>query len=167
MRYAVLFLLPYLAIFLQSTLFSFYSIKGTLPDLVLIWVVFFALIHGTRRGTGYGFLCGLLEDLYTGHFIGMNALSKGVTAYIIGHFQQKVFRENLLVGVIAVLVSTLFNSLFLFILNLISLKHFHVDITILLSVIYQSIYNMMLAAPLYVWYYNSSYSGVLRQTRES
>ena len=105
MRILVLILLPWLAIFLQSTIFSFYTIKGTTPDLVLVFVTFFALFNTAKKGSGYAFFCGLLEDLYMGRFIGLNALSKGLTAYIVGKVQGNVFKENIFVGVLGVLVA--------------------------------------------------------------
>ncbi|ABI68938.1 rod shape-determining protein MreD [Syntrophomonas wolfei] len=166
MRYLLLFLLPFTAILLQSTIFSFYGIKGTLPDLVLVFVVFFALINGARGGTIYGFLCGLLEDLYLGRFIGVNALSKAFTAYLVGHFQDRVFKENILVALIAVFFSTFINSLLVFFLALFTHDTFNVDMNIVVTVIYQSIYNTVLGVPLYLWYYKSSYQGILRSTGE-
>ena len=57
---------------------------------------------GRGLGTIYGLLCGSLEDLYLGRFIGVNALSKAFTAYLVGHFQDRVFKENILVALIAV-----------------------------------------------------------------
>lgn len=166
MRFLILFLLPYLALFLQSTLFNAYSIKGTIPDLVLIFVVFFALLNGAGKGTVYGFLCGLLEDLYVGRFIGLNALSKAITAYIVGRLQENVFKDNLLVAVVGVLVSTLINSVFLLIFSFMVTKINLFDIHIAFSLGFQCIYNMLLAAPLYVWYYNSSWDGLLKFTGE-
>ncbi|MDD2510175.1 MAG: rod shape-determining protein MreD [Syntrophomonas sp.] len=166
MRYLLLFLLPFTAILLQSTVFSFYSIKGTLPDLVLVFVVFFALINGARGGTIYGFLCGLFEDLYLGRFIGVNALSKALTAYLVGHFQDRVFKENILVALVTVMLGTIINSLVVFFLALFTHDIFNVDMSIAVTVLYQCIYNTVLALPLYLWYYNSSYKGVLRPTEE-
>jgi len=166
LRYLLLFLLPFTAILLQSTIFSFYGIKGTLPDLVLVFVVFFALINGARGGTIYGFFCGLLEDIYLGRFIGVNALSKAFTAYLVGHFQDRVFKENILVALIAVFFSTFINSLLVFFLALFTHETFNIDMNIVVTVIYQSIYNTVLAVPLYLWYYKSSYQGILRPTGE-
>lgn len=165
-RTFILILLPWLAILLQSTIFSKYSIKGTVPDLVLIFVTFFALINGAKKGTLYGFLCGLLEDLVVGRTIGMNALAKGVTAYILGKLQGNVFKENLLVGVLGVLVATGVNFLCMFLLSLLVLPVFHVDNRLALGVLYQIIYNIILTVPLYLWYYNSSIYGRLSYDRE-
>lgn len=162
MRILVLILLPWLAIFLQSTIFSFYNIKGTTPDLVLVFVTFFALFNTAEKGSGYAFLCGLLEDLYMGRFIGLNALSKGLTAYIVGRVQGNVFKENIFVGVLGVLVATALNSLFLFLISIMVFDVFHIDTGMLSHILYQVIYNVIVAIPLYIWYYNSSNKGVLR-----
>jgi len=162
LRILVLVLLPWLAIFLQSTIFSFYNIKGTTPDLVLVFVTFFALFNSAKKGSGYAFFCGLLEDLYMGRFIGLNALSKGLTAYIVGKVQGNVFKENIFVGVLGVLVATVLNSLFLFLISIMVFDVFHIDTGMLYHILYQAVYNTIVAIPLYVWYYNSSNSGVLR-----
>lgn len=167
MRYIILILLPFISIFLQTTVFSSFSMKGNIPDLVLIFVVFFALLNGSARNAAvYGFLCGLLEDLYIGRFIGLNALSKGITAYIIGILEGRVFKENLFVGIISVMIGTFINSLCLLILSLISYNVFHLDINIFPSIGYQTIYNILLAIPIYAWYYHSTKRGLLRPVGE-
>ncbi len=166
MRYFVLALLPFIAIFLQSTFFSTYSINGALPDLVLIFVVFFAFLNGEIKGAGYGFLCGLFEDLYLGRFIGISALSKALTGYIIGRLQVRFFNENLLAGLMVVFIGTVINTFFMFILGWTAFSVFNMDTSIISSVIYQGIYNMLLAVPIYIWYYNSSQRGVLSWTGE-
>ncbi|NLW90706.1 MAG: rod shape-determining protein MreD [Syntrophomonadaceae bacterium] len=165
-RIFILILLPWLAIFLQSTVFSTYSIKGTVPDLVLIFVAFFALLNRVREGTVYGFLCGLLEDLVLGRFIGMNALAKGLTAYILGKLQGNVFQENILVGAFCVFLATCINALCIFLMSLVFLPVFHVDMGLVAAIIYQIVYNIALAVPLYLWYYDSSNYGRLRHYGE-
>lgn len=162
MRILILIILPWLAIFLQSTFFSAYPIKGTTPDLVLVFVTFFVLFNPVEKGTAYAFACGLLEDLYMGRFIGLNALSKGLTAFILGQVQGNVFKENIFVGILSVLITTVLNSLFLFLLSLMVFDVFHLDTGMITSIIYQITYNTLVAVPLYIWYYNSAKSGVLR-----
>ncbi len=162
MRILVLILLPWLAIFLQSTFFSIYSIKGTIPDLVLVFVTFFALFNRVEKGTAYALFCGLLEDLYMGRFIGLNALSKGLIAYIIGRTQGNVFKENIFVGLFSVLLATVLNSLFLFLLSIVVFEVFHIDTSMLNSILYQAAYNAVVAVPIYIWYYNSAKGGVLK-----
>ncbi|MDD4171409.1 MAG: rod shape-determining protein MreD [Syntrophomonas sp.] len=163
MRYFVLALLPFLALFLQTTFFKEFPIQGVVPDVVLILVIFYAIFNGAHKGTIYGVICGLWEDLYMGHFIGINAISKGITAFVIGRLQGSVFKENILVGVIGVIGGTLLNSALLFIISLISFEVFNVDRSIFVNLIYQGIYNTLIAIPMYIWYYRSSKRGVLKE----
>jgi rod shape-determining protein MreD len=160
--YLIHFLLPFLAVFLQSTVFGFYSIKGTLPDLVLVFVIFFSIVNGAGKGTVYGFLCGMLEDLYLGRFIGINAIAKALTGYITGRLQKGFFRENIIVGATAVALGTLLNAAVLLVLSRIAFPSFHIDEQFVQGVLYQFAYNIILAAPLYGWYYRSSRIGLLK-----
>lgn len=166
MRYVVLFLLPFTAIFFQSTIVNAYSIQNALPDLVLIFVVFYALMNQAGKSAVYGFLCGLLEDLFLGRFIGMNALAKGITGFILGKLQGHVFKENLLVGITAVLLGTIINSLLLFLLSIVVFEVFNINLNLVTTILLQGLYNVLLSAPFYVWYYNSSRDGWLRANGE-
>ncbi len=132
-----------------------------------MFAVFYALLNAASRSATYGFFCGLLEDLYMGRFIGINALSKGITAYVIGRLQGNVFKENILVGVIAVLVGTVINSLLFIGLSLIVSDFYNADMGLFISIALQCLYNTIIAVPAYVWYYNSSHHGLLRKTGEN
>ncbi|MEA1961101.1 MAG: rod shape-determining protein MreD [Bacillota bacterium] len=165
MRLLILILLPFLAIFLQSTIFHSYSIKGTVPDLVLVFVVFYAMLSASNRSVGYGFACGLLEDLYMGRMIGINALAKALIGFIIKRFQGVVFKENIWVGIIAVVIGSLVNALILFVLSFTSFTVFHVDSHMFTRVFSQTLYNSLLAAPIYVIYYRIAYSDWMRKNR--
>ncbi|MEQ8235340.1 MAG: rod shape-determining protein MreD [Syntrophomonadaceae bacterium] len=166
MRYLILVLLSFLALFLQTTFFRAFTIGGIIPDLILILVVCHALFNGVYQGTIYGMLCGLLEDLYIGRFIGMNAVSKGITAYVAGRLQGNVFKENVMVGIIGVIGGTLLNFILLFILSALTFEKFNLDYSILIKLSYQLLYNTILTVPMYIWYYHSSHSGWLRETEE-
>jgi rod shape-determining protein MreD len=131
--------------------------------MVLVLVIFYSIFNGANRGLVYGVMCGLLEDLYMGRFIGMNAISKGITAYIIGRLQGNVFKENLLVGVVGVIGGTLLNAILLFVLSLFSFEVFNLDKSIFMNLLYQVIYNTLIGIPLYIWYYRSSTQGLLRK----
>ncbi|HWQ76087.1 MAG TPA: rod shape-determining protein MreD [Syntrophomonas sp.] len=164
MRYILLVLLPFLSVFLQTTIFADISIRGVVPDLVLVFVIFYALLNGANKGVVYGLLCGLLEDLYTGRFIGMNAVSKAATAYIIGKFRRRVFTENLGVGIFCVIIGSMINALINLILAFVYFTVFNISLHLLINVCYQILYNVLLATPLYIWYYRSSKRGWLKET---
>lgn len=135
------------------------------PDLVLVFIIFYALLNGAEKGARYGLICGLLEDLYIGQFIGMNALSKAATAYIIGRLQHRVFTENVAVGVISVIVGSMINALMLLVLAWAYFAAFNIGPGFFINVLYQIIYNVLLTTPIYIWFYQSSRRGLLKENR--
>ncbi|MFZ5753740.1 MAG: rod shape-determining protein MreD [Bacillota bacterium] len=111
MSYPVLFFLAIIGLVLQSTLFNHLIIAGVKPDIILILALFYSIFQGPGRGGVFGFFLGLLEDIFLGRFIGMNALTKGLTSFVFGWIATGAFRENLLVPFLTLFVGTLFNEL--------------------------------------------------------
>jgi rod shape-determining protein MreD len=136
-------------IILQSTLMPLISIKGIHPDLLLVLVVSYALLSGKESGVGVGFFAGLLQDLVSGSIFGINTLSKLATGYIFGLAERKVFKEHVLLPILATLVATLFNGFVGIILLL--LFGYKVDIA---AAVMQNIvpligYNLVVAVPVH------------------
>lgn len=163
MRSLFLVLLPFLALFFQTTIFRAIPIHGAVPDLLLILVIFYAVFSGSTKGAVYGVACGLWEDLYLGRMIGINAISKGITAYIMGHMEGPVFKDNILVGIIGVVGGTIINSAIIFVISWVGINGFGFDKNLFAGLIYQGIYNTIIAIPIYVWYFRSSGAGVLKE----
>lgn len=112
MRYVLLFFTAFLGILLQDTVFNAISIAEGKPDFILILVVFFALFHGSVQGGLLGMLFGLIEDLMTGRFIGLNAICKGLTGFIVGQLSGRLYKNNFLLPVITIFMSTFLFSVF-------------------------------------------------------
>jgi rod shape-determining protein MreD len=66
------------------------SIGGIKPDLLLLFFLFFTVRKGAYIPIIFGFGLGLIQDLVGGGFIGLYALSKSVTGFVIG----KLFPEK-------------------------------------------------------------------------
>jgi len=111
MRIVVVVLLSLLGLILQTTIFSHLRFFGMIPDLVLILTVCFALLRGATEGAIVGFFSGLLEDMFSGQSLGINAISKMLIAYVIGLTEEKVYKENPWVAVVALLVATILDNL--------------------------------------------------------
>ena len=141
MRYIMLAFVPIISIFMQSMFFNSFRLGPAIPDLMLIIIIVFALHAQAKKGAVYGFLCGLVEDLYIGSFIGINALSKAITAYIIGSFQTSLFKENLMVGVFGIVAGTLINSFL--VIGLISINGgaFTLEIDLVIGIVCQVAYT--------------------------
>jgi rod shape-determining protein MreD len=79
----------------------------TAPDFLILLVVFNAMFRGPVSGGITGFLVGLVEDIFFGRFIGLNALAKCVAGVVTGYLTRSIFKENMWVPVINVLIGSL------------------------------------------------------------
>ncbi len=156
MRYLILVLPPVVSLFLENSFFIHYPIGKSGPDLILLFVAFYALLNGSSKGAIYGFACGLFRDLYLGRAIGVNAMALALTGYLLGRWEFKVFQDNYMVGLFAALAATALNTICMFILLFISTKDPYVARAVGIQFVGQVMYNGILSIPLYVWYYKAS-----------
>lgn len=155
MRVIILIFLSLIGLVLQTTLFSHLRFWGIIPDLVLILVVCFALLKGATEGAIVGFFCGLLEDIFLGQALGINAVSKMLIGFLVGLTEEKVFKENPWVSVVALMVATFLDNLLNFIFYKIFYNFPNLGFTAFNMVLWPSaVYNAFLALFVYISMYS-------------
>lgn len=85
--YSILLFFPLLII--QTTIVPLIAVRGAIPDLILILLVFFTLRNGQFYGTVLGFIYGFLFDIITGSFLGSTMLSKTLAGFLAGYFYNE------------------------------------------------------------------------------
>ena len=90
--YAI-FLLFILVIF-QSIFSEVVTIKGIRLDLAVLILVYVALTKGPVQGVIFGFLIGLLLDVFTPQRLGLGALIKSLVGFTVGNFKDNLFLES-------------------------------------------------------------------------
>ena len=128
------------------------SVAGATPDFLLLLAVFHAMFSGAFAGGISGFLIGLAEDLFYGRFIGLNALSKGVVCLLCGTLSKSIFKENMWVPVINVLIASLLNNALIFILGHLAGARWYLS-TIAFQGLFEILYNVCLVPFLYSIYF--------------
>lgn len=75
MKKIIISILTVLILFLlQTSIFHFISIKGVVPNLLLIVVCAYGFLRGETNGIIAGFFCGLLMDVFYAEIIGLHSL---------------------------------------------------------------------------------------------
>jgi len=90
--YAI-FLLFILIIF-QSFFSGVVTIKGIRLDLAVLILVYIGLTKGPAQGAIFGFLIGLLLDVFTPQRLGLGALIKSLIGFTVGNFKDNLFLES-------------------------------------------------------------------------
>lgn len=112
MRIARLSLLVVFAVVLQTTVFTELRLWGGGVWLGLLLVIAVAFTAGSNVGAIFGFVCGLIFDLFlTGTPLGLSALAYALTGYGIGLFEGSMLRSGPLVTPIFAAGGTAFGIL--------------------------------------------------------
>src|SRR5262245_14641632 len=100
-----------LALLAQTSPLLFTVGSGLRVDLTLLVVVYFSLFWGGERALVLGFLTGLGHDALSSEVLGLSALSKSLTAFVVHTLSRNVQVQSLIAQVLftglAVAVDTL------------------------------------------------------------
>lgn len=110
-------LLLILAILIQTSYLEKIAIKGIRPDLVLILLVYISIAQGQIPGTVFGFLAGLLQDIYSPEPLGLNALCKSIIGFVVGYGHGGVVEENIFTRAFIIFTATILHDLVYFLIS--------------------------------------------------
>jgi rod shape-determining protein MreD len=96
---------------LQTTLFQGIRIGNVAPNFILMIVVAFSLLRGSKEGVKIGFGAGLIQDVAAG-MIGPFIIIYTLIAYFTGRFNKNFYRENFILPFFCTILSSLFSNLF-------------------------------------------------------
>lgn len=161
-RNLVLTVLYLIAFFLQYGVLSNLGWGVFCPQLLLFFPVYAGVLRGSLPGLAHGVLCGLLQDLVIGRFVGLNLLVWGLTGFLCGYFTKGLFKENYLIALLSVfLVHTANSLLYALMIGLLSGSFF--SMTFIGKIILGgALVNCFLAPVIYVPVYRSLLYGVLK-----
>ncbi|MDF2568987.1 MAG: rod shape-determining protein MreD [Sporomusa sp.] len=94
----------------QAVLVPLIFTMGVKPDIILLIILSAGLLAGRERAIGVAFFAGMMQDFASGNVFGLNTLSKMAIGYAAGLAERKVFKESILLPVLATIIATFFNS---------------------------------------------------------
>ncbi|MBU2699781.1 rod shape-determining protein MreD [Sporomusaceae bacterium BoRhaA] len=147
---------------LQCALIPLVTLNGIKPDLLLITVLSTGLLVGKEKGVAVGFFAGLLADLASGGVFGSHTLSKMAIGYGAGMLERKVFKENILLPLLAVMVATVIHSVLM--TGILVFLGFRVEIISLVmhNLLPLLAYNVIVAVPIHLIIYKINYAEMYR-----
>ena len=123
--------------------------SGLRVDFTLLVVVYFSLFWGGERALVLGFLAGLCHDALSSEVLGLSALSKSLTAFVVYTVSRNVQAQSRIVQILftslAVAVDTLARLVVLIVFQLHTLA-----LPVVLSTFVQQLLLSVLLAP---WVY--------------
>jgi rod shape-determining protein MreD len=115
-------LVPLLAIvgLLQATVVSRVTIWGVFPDLPLLLVVSWGLLRGSRQGLLWGFVAGIVVDLFSGAPFGAATVPLMAVGFLAGLGENLVFRNLPLLLLTVFLATVVYDLLFLLMVQILA-----------------------------------------------
>ena len=111
------FIIIFLTLILQGSLYPFLNLGRGQPDLVLILVVCFSILWGSKRGAVIGVTAGFLQDILYGHALGLFALTKMLTGYFSGFTEKNIYKDFVLGPMIIAFVLTFLHEGLVFVFS--------------------------------------------------
>lgn len=116
-RKIVSLILIFVCFIIQCTFWDLFTFTNIKPNLMLVLVVSFALMHGSRTGMWMGFVSGILLDLFNGTLFGFTALIFLYVGFFVGKMYQVFFDEDVRVAILAVALSDIAYNIIYYIIK--------------------------------------------------
>ena len=84
---------------------EFIAIRGVQPDLVLLFLVFYANSEGPFRAQGTGIIVGLVEDFMSLSPLGFHLLLRTTIGLLFGQSRNKIFLDPFVMPALMVLAA--------------------------------------------------------------
>ena len=137
------------ALLLQVTLFPAYLLDPFQPNLLIIIVAYLGLRKASRLGAPAAFLLGLLQDCFSGLYLGLNGFSCLFIYLLLEKISDRLYTDNRYLIILVVFLATILSGL----LNLLLLLMFSASrgiyASLLPALIPQALVNALAASILF------------------
>ena len=106
------------ATIIESSILSNISFLLVVPDLVLIYSIYFSLLNGKVYGEVSGFISGVFLDFLTGVPFGFNCVFRTLMGYLFGLFSETIIISGLVIPMVSVASGTVAKKLLIFFISL-------------------------------------------------
>lgn len=149
MKRIILFITGILLIIIQNTIINYIDIFGVTINILLPVLVIAALYMDEIEIGIIGLLLGLIIDITVGGIMGINALIFAVISYTVSHYKKNFYINSNSMIMALIAISTVFQSLLMIIVSLISYKTDGLLIMILKGFIIIPILNTLIGYLIY------------------
>ena len=145
-RFAKFSLIIIAAVLFQITLFPAYVLDPFQPNLLIIMVVCLGLRSAARFGGLAAFSLGLLQDCFSGLYLGLDGFSYLFIYLLLNKVSDRLYTDSRYLMIIVVFIATIVSGLLNLLLLLIFSAANGIYATLLPSLIPQALVNAMVAS---------------------
>ena len=141
---------------LQTSLFSYFRIAGTVPDCILILVIFIAYTYGQKRAVITAFFAGILLDILSSEIIGLSAIIYMIIGFCAGYANKIYDRHDFITPNVIVFFGEFLFTVIYYILTFLLMGKSNMGIYFLGTMLPKIIYTLVISLVLYPLLYLGS-----------
>jgi rod shape-determining protein MreD len=145
-KFLKIFMIVYAALLMQVTVFPFYFADPFQPNLLVIIIVYLGLREGGWHGGALAFLLGLVEDCFSGIYLGLSAFSFLSIYLAMRKVSDRLYTDSLYLTVLVVFLATIVNGLLQLLLLLLFSAAEGIYNTLLPGLLPQALVNALAAS---------------------
>ena len=147
--FLILLLLFLIIYFLQFNFFTWFNIRGIMPNLFVVFTLFVGIFIGQRIGIAVGLFVGIIVDVIIGKQVGFTGIALGIVGYV-GELLDKNFDKNNLLTLLAMVAIVTFgyelvNMFYIIVRNGLNFNIF----IFLIMIIVEVLFNVLLVMIFY------------------
>ena len=147
--FLILLLLFLIIYFLQFNFFTWFNIRGIMPNLFVVFTLFVGIFIGQRIGIAVGLFVGIVIDVIIGKQVGFTGIALGIVGYV-GELLDKNFDKNNLLTLLAMVAIVTFgyelvNTFYIVVRNGLNFNIF----IFLIMIVVEVLFNVLLVMIFY------------------
>ncbi len=138
-----------LAFTLQCSIFTNLHLAGVVPNLLIILISTYGVMHGEYTGMFVGFFGGLMMDVFFGGILGFYALLFTLIGFLNGQFCGLYFPEDIRMPMLLILSSDLTYGVLFYAFRFLLRGRTHFPFYFLHVILPETLYTLLIALILY------------------
>ena len=138
---------------IQTTFWAEFAIMGATPDTALILIVGYGILRGDVEGAIFGFTAGILQDMFSGMYIGVFALFGFLVGYASGSPFRSFFKDNYLLPFLWVILISVVHQFFLYIATMMFMGQLDFSHYFTSVIVPTTIYTASVSIPVFAFLY--------------
>lgn len=123
MKITKIILISFIVFLIQSTMVQKINLNGVIPNINIIVLVLIAIYYDNKTILIYSLAAGLLQDLYTSPYIGINIMLYLIISILLTRFESVFNKTNVISPIFLVSLGTsIYNIIFFIFLKVLNLN---------------------------------------------
>lgn len=136
---------------LQTTVIHYIDVFGIVPNLIFVYALCYSMYNFPVRSAVLCVIAGIITDMYTMHYVGLNALLIMYMGLSISIFASTLIKKNIFAVTVVVLIASMLYHSVILIINYVVPSYSGFSYPFARFVLPTALYEAVLSVVISVW----------------